>query len=88
MARFYASIQGVRGEATRTGSGAIYGHIRGWDSGVKVHGHVTVSGEDEFHVYATTGSNGHGSDLLIGVLTGGRWIPETAEPVRPVKQVA
>lgn len=78
MAQFYASIQGNRGEATRMGSkdSGITGHIRGWNTGVKVFGHVTTGGEDEFHVYKTGGSNGRTSDVLIGtVLADGRFIP-------------
>ena len=33
MSRFYANIQGNRGEATRQGTtnSGLYGHISGWD---------------------------------------------------------
>jgi len=67
MSRFYASIQGSRGEATRQGTGksGIAGHIRGWDLGVKVVGGPGPDG-DEFLVYMTAGSNGGGQDLLVG----------------------
>jgi hypothetical protein len=85
MAQFYAEIQGGRGVGSRVGSkvSGIWGHIRGWGVGVKVRGHVTVSGEDEFHVYVTGGSRGHRSDRLIGtVLADGRFIP--AETLKAV----
>lgn len=85
MAHFYASIEGNRGEGTRCGtkSSGIHGHIRGWGTGVKVIGHVTVSGEDEFTVYATGGSRGDRSDRLIGtVMADGRFIP--AESLKAV----
>ncbi|MGE0278325.1 MAG: hypothetical protein AB7R40_23260 [Nitrospiraceae bacterium] len=67
MARFYASIQGARGEATRMGSVAsgISGHIRGWDVGVRVEG-VSAEGVDAFNVFATFGSNGGGQDVYLG----------------------
>ncbi len=39
MSRFYADIQGNRGRATRCGSkgSGISGHIRGWNTGCRVH---------------------------------------------------
>jgi len=60
MSHFYGSIQGARGEATRTGTAnsGIKAHVRGWDIG----GMVTVenvNGEDVVHFYVTGGSNGH-----------------------------
>lgn len=59
VARFYASIQGQRGEATRMGSASsgIRGHVRGWNVGVAVEGRDD-SGRDVFDVFATGGSNG------------------------------
>lgn len=59
MARFYGSIQGNRGEATRCGSkeSGITGHIRGWDVGVEVECKHRY-GMDEAHIFATGGSNG------------------------------
>lgn len=73
MSRFYASIQGERGEATRQGHHSITGHVRGWDVGVKVrgtddNGEGGKSGADTFLVYATTGSNGYGSGQLIAIV--------------------
>lgn len=72
MAHFYASISGNRGEATRMGSKAsgITGHIRGWDSGVRVNGRVDDEGRDVFDVYATGGSRGVKSDQFIATITG------------------
>ena len=60
MARFYASIQGNRGEATRIGSASsgISGHIRGWNLGAQVELDVDpVTGNDRLTVYRTSGSN-------------------------------
>lgn len=59
MSRFYASIVGNRGEATRMGTpnSGISGHIRGWNVGVCVDGD-DESGEDIFYISATAGSNG------------------------------
>ena len=70
MSRFYASIKGSRGEATRQGSPAsgIAGHIRGWDIGIRVIGSV-YKDEDTFSVYLTGGSNGHSEDVFLGRLS-------------------
>lgn len=72
MGRFYASIQGNRGEATRMGTptSGIRGHIRGWNAGCRVEvGPKRVNGEptemDVVLVYATAGSNGGAADKLI-----------------------
>ena len=75
MSRFYASIQGNRGEATRMGGkgSGITGHIRGWDVGIRVIGHVSYlldeQDNDVFTVYLTFGSNGGGNDKIIGTFT-------------------
>ena len=68
MARFYASIQGNRGGATRTGSAnsGISGHIRGWNLGVRVEMDVDPhTGNDRLTVYRTSGSNGTEMDKEI-----------------------
>ena len=72
MSRFYAEIQGNRGPATRCGSksSGVWSHTRGWNVGVKVYCHVNEDGEDEIHVYRTSGSNGSGHDELLSVV---RW---------------
>lgn len=64
MSRFYASIQGSRGEATRQGTinSGIDGHIRGWNIGVQVRCFVDEHGKDTCEIYQTGGSNGYKSD--------------------------
>lgn len=74
MARFYASIQGNRGMATRMGSNGISGHIRGWHTGVRVDCRPASIGKtnktlgDVCYVYATGGSSGAKSDRLIAIV--------------------
>jgi len=68
MSRFYASINGNRGEATRCGHSMITGHVRGWQSGVRVDGHADNNGEDMFYVYATGGSSAAYHSTLIGTV--------------------
>jgi hypothetical protein len=71
MARFYADIQGNRGEASRMGTAlsGISAHPRGWGLGIKVNGGDNVKGYgDEFNVTITGGSNGaRGNALLANV---------------------
>ncbi len=67
MSRFYASIQGGRGEATRQGHSGITGHVRGWQSGVQVDGRIE-DGEDAFDVYATSGSGYDGRRTFVGTV--------------------
>ena len=69
MARFYASIQGNRGEATRMGTekSGISGHIRGWEVGCSVQIWVNDKGEDEVAIALTSGSNGRYSSRHLGV---------------------
>ena len=68
MSRFYASIKGSRGEATRQGGekSGILGHIRGWDFGVEVVGYVNSKGQDEFSINLTGGSNGSMRPVHLG----------------------
>lgn len=68
MSRFYADIQGERGAASRAGHKRIRGHIRGWDKGVQVVGLVDENGNDVFHIYETSGSNGYSASKLIAVV--------------------
>jgi hypothetical protein len=65
--RFYASIQGNRGRATRQGNktSGIEGHVRGWDVGIRVSGSVDGD-KDKFDVYLTFGSNAEKLGVLIG----------------------
>lgn len=77
MAHFYVSTENSRGGIV-TASGAKSGqttHCRGWSSGVKVVAAIDENGQDTFTIYQTHGSNGAGSDLLIGYLVGGDWRP-------------
>ena len=76
MSRFYGSMMGSRGEATRCGTAAsgLTGHVRGWAVGVRVEASSTEDGDgDEFRIYATGGSNARCSDVYLGrvVLDGG-----------------
>jgi hypothetical protein len=68
MSRFYASIQGNRGEATRQGTAksGLYGHIRGWDVGAVVNCFVNDKGEDVVEIVLTSGSNGRGRPNHLG----------------------
>lgn len=71
MSRFYASIHGSRGEATRQGTAksGIIGHVRGWNVGAKIVCCVNEDGEDEVFVYRTSGSNGYGSNEIVARFT-------------------
>ena len=76
MSRFYASVQGHRGEATRAGHAEITGHVRGWSSGVRIYGTGDKGGPDKFVVYATSGSGGTGGAVqVLGKLVDGVWYP-------------
>ena len=70
MSRYYASVRGGKGEATRQGHerSGIESHTRGWTVGVKVRGYAEGTA-DEFAIYATSGSSGAVSDRLLGVVT-------------------
>ena len=68
MARFYADIQGNRGEGTRCGTkkSGIGGHIRGRNIGCSVDILYDKDKEkDVMTVYLTSGSNGH-TEKVIG----------------------
>ena len=72
MARFRATIQGQRGEASRLGStkSGIEAYINGWDVGIRVVGSVNSdTGEDEFTIFKPSGSNGMHHSTLIGTFT-------------------
>ena len=71
MSRFYASIQGSRGEATRQGGkeSGITGHIRGWNIGASVFCYVNDEGEDVVRVSLTSGSSYEGHNEMIGEYT-------------------
>lgn len=67
MSRFFASIQGNKGEATRQGTekSGIAGHIRGWDLGCRVNCAVNHEGEDFVRISLTSGSNGNGREVHL-----------------------
>lgn len=71
MAHFYSEIQGNRGMTSRIGTknSGIWGHIRGWNTGVEVSGYVDKEGRDVFKVYATGGSSGYFTSKLVAVIT-------------------
>tara|TARA_R100001530_G_scaffold12893_1_gene11969 strand:- start:355 stop:600 length:246 start_codon:yes stop_codon:yes gene_type:complete len=73
MAQFKADIKGSRGAVSRLGGKAsgISGHIRGWESGIKVEGHHDEDLGDIFLVWQTTGSGFSGRSILLGKLIGG-----------------
>lgn len=70
MARFYASVQGKKGPASRTGNTAsgIQGHVCGWHAGAKVR-MIVENGNDVVLVYATDGRTGTRPDKLIARYT-------------------
>ena len=72
MSRLYASIDSDtrKAQVTSRGHKHISTHTRGWDSGVLVVADTTGDG-DVFRVYATGGSNGVGSNRLIGTVIRG-----------------
>ena len=69
MSRFYGSLQGSRGVATRCGTknSGIEAHVRGWDVGVRaIVNECNKCGGDQVQVYATGGSNGNSaSDIEL-----------------------
>ena len=66
MARFYGSMQGNRGAATRMGTptSGIGAHLRGWDLGIAVDVEDS-NGTDVAYVYATGGSNNPNTRTLL-----------------------
>ena len=73
MAQFKADIQGSRGSASRLGgkTSGITGHIRGWESGIRIEGHHDEDLGDIFMIYQTSGSGFKAKDILIGKLISG-----------------
>ena len=67
MSRFYGSVVGNRGEATRMGSAksGITGHIRGWNIGARVSCYVQ-DGIDIVAVELTGGNGGAHSTESVG----------------------
>jgi hypothetical protein len=73
MAQFKADIQGSRGSVSRLGgkTSGITGHIRGWESGIRIEGHHDEDLGDIFMIYQTSGSGFKAKDILIGKLISG-----------------
>jgi hypothetical protein len=76
MSRFYGSMQGNRGMATRQGTRAsgIDAHVRGWHAGIRASALPTEpKGEktevDRFLVSVTGGSNNSGTIAYIADFT-------------------
>jgi len=68
MSRFYASIQGNRGMATRQGTpkSGMEGHVRGWNIGARVTCYVGDDGKDRVRVTLTGGSSNPFSKRDLG----------------------
>ena len=73
MAQFKADIKGSRGSVSRLGgkTSGITGHIRGWESGIRIEGHHDEDLGDIFMVYQTSGSGFRAKDVLVGKLISG-----------------
>ena len=72
MAQYYADIQGNRGQATRMGTkqSGMDGHIRGWNIGCRVWMRYNKeTGQDEYTIDLTAGSNDAATSRRIGVFT-------------------
>ena len=73
MAQFKADIKGSRGSVSRLGgkTSGITGHIRGWESGIRIEGHHDEDLGDIFMIYQTGGSGFKAKDVLVGKLISG-----------------
>ena len=73
MAQFKADIKGSRGSVSRLGgkTSGITGHIRGWESGIRIEGHHDEDLGDIFMIYQTSGSGFKARDILVGKLISG-----------------
>lgn len=63
MAQFYGHLQGNRGGVSRLGSkgSGIYGHIRGWNIGIKVSGYYDMETDQDIFTVSLTGGSGNSS---------------------------
>ena len=82
MARFRATIQGNRGEASRLGTvkSGMAVTINGWEGGVHVIASVK-DGEDVFAIYATSGSLNRKLARYVASVRGGEFVPVSKELV-------
>ena len=73
MSRLYGSLDADASKttATRRAHRDISAHVRGWNEGIRVRARVNSNDRETFEVYATSGSNGGGSDRLIFTLEDG-----------------
>lgn len=72
MARYYATVQGNRGAASRCGSkhSGIRATANGWDTGAEIE--IRYENErDVVYVYRTNGSNGFGARQLVAKFDNG-----------------
>jgi len=69
MARFLGAVRGRKGAVTRLGSApsGINAAAQGWNSGVTVRGFARGD-EDEFHIFATGGSNAAVPERYLGTV--------------------
>ena len=65
MARFRATVQGGRGQASRLGHRSITTDANGWNLGVNVAGGTYGGDNDRFTVYATGGSSASSASFRI-----------------------
>lgn len=56
MAHFRGTVQGSRGEASRTGHSVLLTTTDGWHAGITVEARKTDAGTDLFQVFITGGS--------------------------------
>tara|TARA_Y100000310_G_scaffold108845_1_gene107224 strand:+ start:285 stop:503 length:219 start_codon:yes stop_codon:yes gene_type:complete len=70
MAQFMGELEGNRGMASRLGtkSSGLWGHLRGWNVGVKVDLSHTEEG-DKITIWKTGGSNSPSTTELLVELT-------------------
>jgi hypothetical protein len=69
MARFRATVQGNRSEASRLGYNNIKSRTNGWGLGVEVNGYINDNGEDAFEVTLTSGSGADSKTKPLGQFT-------------------
>ena len=71
MARFFGTVAGARGEATRLGAQQLTATARGWDVGGELIVSIGPDGRDQVAVYATRGSHAPYARVLLGTIRDG-----------------
>lgn len=81
MARFHAKIKGNKGSTTRLGSkqSGMYGHLAGWNVGIKIFCFVDEEDNDIIKVWSTGGSNNKTSKQLLVSFNGEEWTKTLTE---------